>query len=79
MPSVMAVNQDRRLSTKEVADLAGVTRKTLLRWLKAGKIPEPDLDRNGWRTWTEEEAAKVAGYANKIVPHPSKRQTALDI
>lgn len=79
MQPVMAVNQDKRYGTKEVADLAGVARKTLLRWLKLGKVPEPDLDRNGWRAWTEEEVAAVVAYARRIVPSPRKAQTKLDL
>lgn len=75
----MTETPTKRLSTKEVADRAGISRKTLLRWVKDGKIPEPDQDRNGWRAWSDVDAARVIEYANRIVPHPLRRQTILDL
>ncbi len=61
-------------STTEVAERAGVSRDTLLRWLKAGKIPEPGRNRNGWRVFTEKEARAVEEYANRYTPSPRRRQ-----
>lgn len=52
-----------RLSTVEVARLAGVHKDTLLRWLRIGTVSEPARDRNSWRSFTAAEAAKVAEYA----------------
>jgi site-specific DNA-methyltransferase (cytosine-N4-specific) len=53
-----------RLSTAEVARMAGVHKDTLLRWLKAGHVPEPGRDRHGWRHFTESEANAVIDFAN---------------
>ena len=52
-----------RLSTAEVARMAGVHKDTLLRWLKAGHVPEPRRDRHGWRYFTEIEARGVVSFA----------------
>ena len=38
---------DRKLSTQEVADKIGVSKRTLLRWLYAGKVPEPKRQAMG--------------------------------
>jgi predicted site-specific integrase-resolvase len=39
----------------------GVTRATLLRWIKEGKIPEPARDpENGWPVWQQPELDAVA-------------------
>lgn len=52
------------LSTAAVAGRAGVHRDTLLRWLREGVIAEPARDRNGWRVFSEIEAANIVAYAN---------------
>ncbi|MHC5056282.1 MAG: MerR family DNA-binding transcriptional regulator [Planctomycetota bacterium] len=56
------------LKAHEVAELAGISKNTLLRWLKAGKVPEVARDRNGWRVFSEEDVARVRAYAGKITP-----------
>lgn len=51
------------LSTAEVARQAGIHKDTLLRWLRAGLIAEPQRDRRGWRYFTSAEARAVAQFA----------------
>lgn len=58
-------NSSESFSTAGVARQAGVHRDTLLRWLRAGLIPEPSRDRHGWRAFTEVEAKAVASYAQR--------------
>ena len=53
-----------RLTTRKVAELAGVHRDTLLRWLREGKVPEPDRDRNNYRVFTAAEAQAITAYAS---------------
>ncbi len=52
----------------EVAALAGISKNTLLRWLKAGKVPEVARDRNGWRIFSEEDVARVRAHAGIVTP-----------
>ncbi|MBP6874594.1 MAG: MerR family DNA-binding transcriptional regulator [Candidatus Eisenbacteria bacterium] len=59
-------------STAEVAERAGVSRDTILRWLKDGKVPEPGRDRNGWRVFGEEELSAVLRHARKTTPAPGR-------
>lgn len=40
---------DEVLSTQEAAELLGVSRSTLLRWFRQGRIRAVGRDRNGWR------------------------------
>jgi len=54
------IQQGRLYSTARVAERAGVHRDTLLRWLRAGKVPEPKRDARGWRVFTEAEATAIA-------------------
>ena len=56
------------LKAHEVAELAGISKNTLLRWLKAGKVQEVARDRNGWRVFSEEDVARVRAFAGKITP-----------
>lgn len=59
----MKPQDDRRprLSTPEVSEMFGVTRATLYRWIKDGKIPEPARDpENGWPIWQQPELDAVA-------------------
>jgi hypothetical protein len=55
---------EKGISTAEVATRAGVHKDTILRWLKRGLIDEPNRDRHGWRSFSEEEVQKVVSYAS---------------
>ncbi len=57
-----------RIYTAEAAKIAGISKATLLRWLKEGKIPEAARDIRGWRVFTEEEVERIREYANTITP-----------
>jgi DNA-binding transcriptional MerR regulator len=47
-------------TTHEVANIVGVTKKTLLNWLKSKKIPEPVRnEKNNYRIWTAEDIAFI--------------------
>ena len=52
----------RTYSTKEVAQMAGVHKETLLRWLRDGLVPEPSRDRHGWRVFSENDTLAVKTY-----------------
>ncbi len=44
--------------TQEVADILGISKKTLLNWLKTQKVPEPSRnEKNSYREWTAEDIA----------------------
>jgi len=58
------------LSTVEVAHLAGVHKDTLLRWLRAGLVPEPSRDRRGWRVFSKKEAKAVTRFAKQETRPP---------
>jgi excisionase family DNA binding protein len=59
-------------STRQVADMAGVHRDTLLRWLREGRIPEPRRDRNNWRIFTSEETEAIVRYSKGTAPFTSR-------
>ena len=46
-------------STQEAADIVGIHKKTLLYWLKIGKVKEPIREKNNHRAWTKEDIAEL--------------------
>lgn len=52
--------------TKEVSKIAGVHRDTLLRWLREGKIPEPERNRNNWRIFTQADLDNIIAFTGQV-------------
>lgn len=47
-------------STEEAAKAAGISKSTLLRWIKRGLVPDATRrDRNNWRVFTQDEIASI--------------------
>jgi len=46
-------------STQEIADLAKVSKSTILNWIKEGKVPEPTRNDKGWRVFSEADLKKI--------------------
>jgi len=68
-------NPKNMFYTSEAAKIAGISKATLLRWLKEGKIPESARDIRGWRVFTQNEVNHIKEYANTIIPpYPEKEQ-----
>jgi len=68
------------LTTQMVADLAGVHKDTLLRWLRDQAIAEPRRDRRGWRVFSRQEAEAIAAYARDSSPvqQPDETRPAIE-
>lgn len=70
------------LSTAYVARAVGVHRDTLLRWLREGRVPQPQRDARGWRVFTDDDVRAIAAYA-RITPDaflpPAARRTPAEI
>jgi len=49
------VNGRTYYRTSEVCKKIGISRATLLRWLKEGILEKPLRDRRGWRMFTEDD------------------------
>jgi excisionase family DNA binding protein len=53
--------------TSEVCRRVGISRSTLLRWLKEGCLNINDYrDRRSWRLFTETDVKKLISEANRI-------------
>ncbi len=61
--TVMSQNQSGRdpyLSTGQVAEILGVTKKTIKNWLKVQLIPEPERNPiNRYRRWTLQDIETI--------------------
>ncbi|MEJ1928671.1 helix-turn-helix domain-containing protein [Nostoc sp. NIES-2111] len=48
------------LTSRQLAQLVGVSLNTIYRWLKAGKIPEPYRNPdNNYRLWTSGDVQQI--------------------
>lgn len=53
----------------EAAMAAGISKPTLLRWIRNGKIDDSARrDRNGWRIFDATEVARIKAVAGLSVP-----------
>lgn len=57
-----------RLSTCQAARLIGVSRNTLLRWFREGRVEDVGRDRNGWRFFSADDIARIKVYADRRTP-----------
>ena len=59
----MPIVRQRRtdyFKSAEVAELLGVTKQTLLNWLRRGLVTEPERNpATGYRLWTEKDVERV--------------------
>jgi predicted site-specific integrase-resolvase len=63
--------QSHHLHAAEAAAAAGISKPTLLRWIKRGKIADAARrDRNGWRIFDQAEVARIKALA--ATTHPSE-------
>lgn len=53
--------------TSEVCEIVGISRATLLRWMKAGVITDVKRDRRGWRLFGKNNLTAIQKEANRII------------
>ena len=52
----------KRMTITEVAQVLGVSAKTLARWEKFGKIKKPKRDWRGWRVYDESDLTQIKDF-----------------
>ena len=63
----ITINGETYYRTREVSQMVGISRLTLLRWLSSGIIQgTPRRDRRGWRLFAEADIKRIRDEANKI-------------
>ena len=61
------INGDTYYGTSEAAQMAGISRSTLLRWVDDGIIKDASRrDRRGWRLFTEDAIKRIEDEASKV-------------
>ena len=60
------INGETYYRTSETCQVAGISRATLYRWLKAGILERSYKDRRGWRVFTENDLNKIRTEARRI-------------
>ena len=56
----MKLRVEPYLRSQEVADLLGITKRTLMNWLRTERIPEPERNQaNRYRRWTPQDVERI--------------------
>jgi len=63
-----------RYSTKQAAQRIGVSKETLLRWLRDDPSREPSRDRRGWRVWTQQDIDRLVAWNSATTRPAPQRQ-----
>ncbi|MDP2654659.1 MAG: MerR family DNA-binding transcriptional regulator [Candidatus Omnitrophota bacterium] len=58
---------NKRLTITEVADIVGISPKTLTRWEKLGKIRKPKRDWRGWRVYEEGDLSEIKKFHDTLI------------
>ena len=63
----ITINGDTYYRTAEVCKIVGVSKNTLLRWIKDKKFTDVEYrDRRGWRLFTEVDLNRLKVEVNRI-------------
>jgi DNA-binding transcriptional MerR regulator len=57
----------KRLTITEVAELVGISPKTIVRWEKVGKVRRAKRDWRGWRTYDETDLDSIRQFRETLV------------
>ena len=64
--------------TAEVCRIVGISRSTFFRWLREGSFTDVrNVDRRGWRLFTEDDLGRLKAEVNKIRLNNSKIERKL--
>ena len=58
---------DKRMTITEVADMVGISPKTLVRWEKVGKVRRAKRDWRGWRVYSEDDLSHIKQFRETLV------------
>ena len=47
------------MNTAKVAEILGISKSTLLRWISSGLIEDAQRNRKGWRVWSNEDIQRL--------------------
>lgn len=70
---------DKRLTITEVANILGVTPRTIMRWEKSGKIKKPKRDWRGWRFYAKEDLEEIKKFYESCYEYNGNGKTLVDV
>ena len=56
---MLITNIQKRMTITEVAQIVGISTKTIIRWEKMGKIKKPKRDWRSWRVYDENDLSQI--------------------
>jgi len=63
----ITVRQQTCYRTTEVCEIVGISRSTLLRWIRDGILEDASLrDRRGWRLFTKADIKRIEDEVHKV-------------
>jgi len=58
---------NRRLTITEVADIVGISPKTIVRWEKVGKVQKAKRDWRGWRIYEQDDLDHIKRFRETVI------------
>ena len=63
----IVINHKTYYMITEACSIAGMSRNTLLRWIREGRFSDAGIrNRNGWRLFTRDEIKRLKVEANRL-------------
>ena len=56
-----------RMTITEVAEIVGISPKTIVRWEKVGKVKKAKRDWRGWRIYDQEDLDSIKNFRETVV------------
>ncbi len=56
----------KRLTITDVAEIIGISAKTIMRWEKMGKIRKPKRDWRGWRVYDTTDLDQIKNFHEAV-------------
>ncbi len=70
----VTINSKTYYRTAEVCQIVGISRNTFFRWLRDGLFKDvKNVDRRGWRLFTEGDLDRLEAEANQVIPNEAGR------
>ncbi len=62
----MSKKDEKLLTPSEICDRVGISKNTLLRWERDGKIPKAEKDWRGWRGYTDRQLKAILDHKEAL-------------
>lgn len=60
------LENNQRLTITEVAEIIGISAKTIIRWEKTGRIRKPKRDWRGWRVYDQQDLESIRSFHDAL-------------